>query len=461
MPALTDIGEEMTPDQWIALHAIGTGMVPAPPRANFSSLMDPNERAAYRTREAVQPGRPMPGPPELATPDEQAQAALMLGTMNPATGLITAAPRAAVALGSIGAYLYGTGQANADNPEAVRQLQTKLRDAGLYSGAIDGKMGPATHRANQAFMAAEDQRVRGEQAAADKARADAETLRAEADTAETKRKGTEADTKARQRDEGQDRLRDVERNVPWYRQALRDYGSAAGYVGGAVLGPAVRAGVTKASNKLSELGAGKAEALFDTATKSIPNRVARVNEFWRRGGGEVPFVPTPSTAPGVAVNPSATAIDKLYQPPTKMNALTDLGITAGFAGESAIGQFMLSPQAREELHQAQEAVASDPSEVNISRLQAAKDRMAIADVMTNVGRAGAISYPASALKMQRSPTRPAMDKAEAERLGVERYLRRPTTGKKAAPSRAEDASESLGDILATAPRGTRLMQPDL
>ena len=32
-------------------------------QGNFAPLMDPFQRAAYRTREAVQPGRPMPGPP--------------------------------------------------------------------------------------------------------------------------------------------------------------------------------------------------------------------------------------------------------------------------------------------------------------------------------------------------------------------------------------------------------------
>src|SRR5439155_3756615 len=63
------------PDIDSLLYQMGSG--PAPPsRATFASAMDPYERAAYTTRRKY--GTEVPGPPDLATPEEQAKAALML-----------------------------------------------------------------------------------------------------------------------------------------------------------------------------------------------------------------------------------------------------------------------------------------------------------------------------------------------------------------------------------------------
>lgn len=440
MATLDRIGRGEEVADWLPLHALGTGLIDAPPRANFSSLMDPNERAAARIRAPY--GTRAAGPQDQATPEEMAQAALMLAGGPAMRGLMMAPKIATAALGG-GAFLSGTDAAG-DDTDAVKQLQIKLRDAGLYGGKIDGVMGKATQRAQQMFSEQETAR--------------AQRASAEAQTEETRRAGREAEIKREQREQGETRLRDMERDVPWHRRALRDYATPIGIGAGILAGAGARAGVTAASNRLSRSTAEGAESLFASGARGgIPARVARTNEFWRRGGGEVPFTSAPDTAKGFAVNPGATPIGKLYEPPRSWNALTDLGITGVFGAEAALGQTVLVPAAQERLQRATEAAAADPSEVNIRELQAAKDRASMMDALTNFGRAGAISYPASALKMQRAPTKPAMERAESEQLNLERHLRQAPRGRSSSP---REQGEGLGDILNLPARPTRLMQPD-
>lgn len=412
-----------------------SGMQQAPPYSPPIGYdeMSPHERAAYRVRGA--PGMTQPQP--KASPEEMAQAAMMLMPMGPIAAAATAAPRVAIPMLGAAGLLYSADPAGGqESPDAVKALQMRLRDQGFYTGNIDGRMGPATARAQQALMAAEQLKVQQQAALAGQKSAEATALSANAAAEETRRRAEDDRRKAQQREEGETRLRETEQNVPWYRRALRDYATPIGVGAGMLAGAGVRAGVTGAFNKLSERAAGRAEGLFGTAARGPAARVARVNEFWRRGGGEVPFTSTPNTNPGFASNPGAAPLEKLFQPNRTANIGTDVGITGAFAGESALGQTVLLPQARDELRGAQEAVSKDPSEVNISRLQASIDRVAVAEALTNFGRAGALSYPGSSLKMQRRPTAPAMNKAEEERLLLEKMLR-PTTPKsspaKAAP----------------------------
>jgi hypothetical protein len=397
--------------------------------------MSPFERAAYRVR-----GAPGAQPPEKATPGEMAQAAMMLVP----GAAITAAPRLAIPALAGGALLYSTDQAGSqENPEAVKALQIKLREQGFYTGAIDGRMGPATARAQQNFMAAEELKVR-QQAA-------------NAATAETRRRLEEDRRRAQQREEGEARLRETEQNVPWYRRALRDYATPIGVAGGMLAGAAARSGVTSVFNKLSERAARRAEGLFETTARGPAARVARVNEFWRRGGGEVPFTSTPNTAPGFAANPNASPLEQLYQASRARNIATDVGITGAFAGESALGQSVLLPQAREELRAAQDLVSKDPSEVNIGRMQAALDRVAVAEALTNFGRAGALSYPGAALKMQRRPTAPAMNRAEEERLQLEQLLRsrsKPKAVKSPSTRSSSSAGQDTTNVYRDTEKGT-------
>lgn len=409
MAALAKLGRDDVPGDWAALDEIG-------------AAQQAREVAAARTRESVRPsgGRAGEGP----TIPEAAMMAVPVARGAQAIGrAISAAPKTATGL-SLGAILgLGTGEAGGQEPNAVRALQTRLRDAGHYSGPIDGIMGRGTQRAQQDFLAAERERDASER----------ETKRTAADAAAAQARQREAELASEQmqyRDRGSERLREMENDVPWYRRAVRDYAAPVGIALGALGGVGVRHGVVKASDKISQALASRAEALLEAPARGLPARTSRVNEFWRRGGAqadEIPFVPTPGTAPGVAVNPGAAPIGGLYQPPTAANRATDIGITAGFGADAAVGQGILVPQAQEELRRATEAASADPSEVNIRALQSAKDRAAIMEMITNAGRAGLFAYPGAAMKIQRSPTVPSMNAAEAERLAVDSALRGATT----------------------------------
>lgn len=392
-----------------------SAIAPTPPAAGpapFASEMDPNERAAARLRAPYRTAVPLPqGPPPSATPGEMMQTAAMLALPS-AVGM-----GAKVAVPALSAYLYGSGidPASGNDAEQVKQLQIKLRDGGYYTGPIDGRMGPATARGQDAFLRAEQVRLQGETAAAQRASAEAQIA-----AAEMQRKQLEY------REQGSERLREMEGDVPVHRRALRDYATPLGVMLGMIGGAGVRAGVTHAFNKASKNVADAAEGLFAGGARGTPNRVSRVNEFWRRGGAkpdEIPFLPTPGVNPGISANPNAAPIGQLYQPSRVTNAAVDAGVTGAFGADAAYGQFVLVPAANERLQRATEAASADPSEVNIRELQAAKDNLALADLITNLGRGGGAAYLGSTFKMPRSPSVPAMQKPEAEKLMLERLLR--------------------------------------
>lgn len=405
---------------------------------------DPNELAMLRHREMVRPqtGRADFTPEHLANM-ATAAGGLALAPEYLAARAIMAAPK--LAAGGIGAAAaLSPSKAGAEEPDQIKQLQATLKKGGYYRGPIDGRMGPETQRAKQAADEADKLRVQQEQETArlrlqsegieaEKMKAQAALTTGNAQQAETERQRIADETRRAQREQGNERLRQMESDLPWYRRAVRDYAAPVGYAFGALAGAGARAGVTKASNALSDRAAREAEKLVAAPAKGLPARVAQTNEFWRKGGGEVPFLPTPNAAPGFAANPKAAAMDTLYAPSRAKNAATDLGISGAFGLESGVGQFVLSPAAQEELRAANEAAAVDPSEVNIRRLQAAKDKASIMEAATNFGRAGAITYPAAALKMQRNSSVPKMTNAEAERLKIEELLRKRAAKQPIAP----------------------------
>lgn len=407
-----------------ALAAISGRYQAPPPNAGLGAFMDdPFERAAYRVA-----GRQV-GPPGRHTPAEMAEAASVLA---PAPlRAVMSMPKVATA--GLAAYnlLSGTdsaGGAPANNqppgdPASIMKLQEELRPYG-YTGPIDGIWKGGTQRAYEAKQQADQLKVQQDAAQTERDKAASLKIDAEARAKETERLRLEGETKAAQREAGNARLTEMENDLPVARRALRDYGPAIGMSAGAIGGALARKVVTSASNAFSKSAADKAEKLFETTTRGTPARVARVNEFWRKGGAgaEVPFTPTPGTAPGFAAN-EARSIDQLYQPSKVKNLLQDFGVAGAFGVESA-GSAYMGSQAEERLARATEAASKDPSEVNIRELQAAKDKVAIFDAAMNFGRAGAIGYGGSAVKMRRSPSVPSGAGAEAERLALEAILRR-------------------------------------
>jgi hypothetical protein len=208
------------------------------------------------------------------------------------------------------------------------------------------------------------------------------------------------------------------------RQVLREYGPIVGTLTGMGVGFGAKRGVNKIADALSSKRASAADDIMQAPATDLPGRVGRVNEFWARGqkplmgAPEAPFVSAPNARAGFKANPDAPEAASLYQASKGRDMATDAAATGAFGAEWGLGQFVLEPEARAELEKAQSAVNADPSEVNIERLQAAKDRVAFAETFKNVGRAATFVYPATGIKYGRSPSRPNVGVADAERIRI-------------------------------------------
>jgi hypothetical protein len=467
--------------QYFPALAAMSGMTQAPPERGERALWDyeqrsPNELGQMRHREMVRPsaGRedfPMEHLANMASaglmltpaayalaPEMAAGRAVALGAQH--------APRLTTAALAGGAAMAPSATAGAEDTQAVKDLQIKLRDAGYYRGEIDGKMGGGTQRAQQEFNAAEKARLEAENAArqtqaqqegaaAAREAAQAQRAAAEAQQRETERRAAEDIAKAQQREQGNKRLTEMENEVPWYSRALRDYGGMIGYGVGAIAGPTARNYVVRTSDAAAKRAAEKAEGLYlDKAGQPIKvsatsGRVARANQFWREGGakGDVPFTPTPGTAPGFAHNPSVKSIDELYQPNSVKDLLTDFGVAGAFGLEGGATAY-LGHEADKDLQRATEAANADPSEINIRALQNAKDKVAGYELASNIGRAGAGSYLGWMAKVKRSPSVPSGAAAEKERLDLEAILRRKAP---ASTSKPQGSSPQSGNQVGVPP----------
>lgn len=447
------------------------GLGAAPPKTGLGPLMDdPFERAAYRQRQAVQPGREMPveaAAPRIGSDEEIAEAALMM--IGPA-GLraIMAAPKLATAA-LTGYYgMSSTEEAGSAEekraPAQVQQLQDQLNKAGyLDSKDVDGKWGPKTEAAEARFksdLAMEEQRQQRE-LETKKTETVGKTADAQAKAADAQAELARAElAKLAQKEKGSERLKDVEKGVSAKQRFLRDYATPVGVTAGIVGGSAARGVVSKIYNKMSGNRAAGAAATMAEEAPDIANRVARVNEFWRKGGGKVPFTNTPEKAPGFSVNPKASDPSKLYQPSMAKNLATDVGVAGGFVGESAAAQHWMEEPARERLALATKATSEDPSEVNIQELQAAKDNLVIAEFWKNFGRLGAVSSVGSAKFMPRKPVVPSMKAAEAEKLSIEELLRNAEAAQtKAAKAAASRATKKSGTGTPRRPAGPVVVPP--
>lgn len=320
---------------------------------------------------------------------------------------------------------------SADPSDQVRKLQRELRDAGYYTGPIDGVLTQGGPTADAAKRYREDQdrasRTRNE---SDRVRAETEAAKAaakkaDADTAETDRRRRETEIKAQQRTEGDERLRTMENNVsPWSR-ALRDYGPPIGYGAGIGLGLMLRRGIAGAGNRRLAGEAASTNERMAAPAADLPERVGRVNRFWDEGGAaQVPFNPAPGKRHAIASNPEAASAATLYQPPEGMSRYMrtpDFVAAGGLGAESGFAQYMGSG-ARDEVARAREAAKTDPSEINIRSLQSAIDRSAIYDTATNLGRGGLATYLLAAGKGPYKHTRPNVDVAEAERMRIDQML---------------------------------------
>jgi peptidoglycan hydrolase-like protein with peptidoglycan-binding domain len=354
--------------------------------------------------------------------------------------MLSTVPRAAATGLGAGAVIEGSRGnlspvGTAEASDQVRQLQQQLKDAGYYKGKIDGNMGPETLIAKERFDAFQQttraQEIETQKAAAAAAKAAAEGKGAEAAAAETERKRVEAERKAQERAAGETRLREVEGNTPWWQTAAQQYGPLLGYAAGGAVGHKLQAAMLGRGNAAAQRAADRADRLMAQKPRDVEGRIGRVNQYWSEGapGRSEPFTFVPGKQPSpYQVNPNAKPASDLYQ----MSAMSRFGhapiVPAIGAGESLVTEGLLAHPYREQLAEAERALAADPSEANIQRVQSLRNRLAMAELMVNVGRGTAVTALGTEVAQQYGLTRarPAsIGRAETERGRLERILSRP------------------------------------
>lgn len=340
--------------------------------------------------------------------------------------LLARAARAPKTMGAISgaAGLFGAtpaGEAAEDDPEQIMQLQRELKAKGYYAGKIDGDMGPGTKRAKEAY---EKDQAAKEKREIERAKVEAEKAKAEAALAESARKAAKAKQKAKERAAGSQRLKKLSEEESGFGQSMRRYAPLAGYVIGGAAGTGLRRLMTGAANKTSREAAAATDRLI-SSRGDVPKRAGGVNRFWQEGGAQTPpFKAAPRAKYGMSSNAKAPSATTLYPPPGVLAQYAkgrDVGVVGGAAAESGFSTYM-AQQAHQDLQDARKAVASDPSEANIQRLQQARDAALTWEVLQNIGRGAALGYVPAAAKMPYKSVRPNVARAEAERARLDTLM---------------------------------------
>lgn len=294
---------------------------------------------------------------------------------------------------------------DATDPQSVAQAQRALLAAGIPI-RVDGNLGPQTAAAIRQFR---DQNARDLQTA----RNDLQEAQHQA-AARATRAGPE-------------------------RQAAREMLPYAGVLLGLAIGHGSRSSaVRRVARELAErniktdallsaeplLQAGRRSAAAQAATTTdAARRMANVNEFWRLGGaGErVPFRPAGGQA-GFAARRGAASASSLFAPRASTARIPDWAVIGGGAADAAASTVMLN-NAQQELAAAQTAADRDPSEANLTRLEQAKDQVAVWTTAQRVGF-GVAAGRAVGTFSHRYPVsiRPNVAGAEGELALLNQYL---------------------------------------
>jgi hypothetical protein len=194
----------------------------------------------------------------------------------------------------------------------------------------------------------------------------------------------------------------ADRNRPWHRQIMRDYGDwiglGLGLGAGLPLSGYVRSRLVGPVNRAREEAAAGANRLLDQPTNNIPGRVAGVNEFFVRGGQERPFRDSPRARGNFMPNNPLPDATRLYPPPAgltgRLDAFAqprDLGPAVMYGGLSGLGEWNMGRVERE-LTEARRRADTDPSRENMEALRRAEDRLETARLGARIPEGAALSY---------------------------------------------------------------------
>jgi hypothetical protein len=327
-------------------------------------------------------------------------------------------------------------QRTAPPSDAIREEQRELARGGFYGGPIDGIDGGETQRARAAAAAAkrESDRQRREQEERDNQRA----LEAARTDAERERIRLEQERLKAEREAGQ---RATELAAQAERmQAERQPGFMERYGGyiapavGGVIGALERGALGYAlSRERRALGRRSDELARSMGGGDVPERVARVNEFWREGAprSPAPFAFQPGRQPYPwSSDPSAVAPNRLFTSSGgPIQNYGPMGLTVGTAAiEGGLG-YSWHGDAVRRLEEAQRALAAPNGNtpVNVRRVQEAEEAVRQAEWMMRVAGGhllgGAVVEGHS--RMTGRGMRPSARAADAERGRLDMLLARP------------------------------------
>lgn len=431
-----------------------SGEYPTPPQREEMTralpdyeTRDPNELAMLRHREMV---RPLAGRADVPI-EHVANVANVGASILPGMAIakgIQAAPKITTGLGVLYGLLAGTDKGESGPDPAVDKDLLAKQQAwaakGWYKKKPDGLPGTETNNAMRlqedfdAQRAEEDrkQKIRdrelGAQEGANAATTEtarANKAKADADAERIRQKAIEDERTAARKTAGDERMRDIEKNISPMSRAIRDYSSPIGMGLGIIAGAAGRGVGMWLNNRANKAAAAAGKEIMDApavgknAVEEGIARAARANEFWRAGGAkEVPFTMTSKAPLGFSENPNVTPLGKTYNP--NIHPMTEATVGLAPLADSAYSEYKLHELAPQ-MAEVQKAIEQDPSEANIQHLQKLKDNEALFQGMSRGGQVWGTAHGIGAVgqRFAKGGVRPNMTAAETEQGQLQNMLR--------------------------------------
>jgi peptidoglycan hydrolase-like protein with peptidoglycan-binding domain len=294
------------------------------------------------------------------------------------------------------------------NRTAIMDAQRVLKGLNLYQGPIDGIWAGGTAAAVEAFLA---QNRQGQ-----------ERIEAQLDPIRTEVSGAQATLNRLERE---DRVRSVERDMPWWARWVRDHGALAGLGTGAVITGGVRQLTRRGVERIRERAVESGNRALTQGTADEAGRAANLNAFYTRGGGPAPFQVDRTNPPlGFTASPRQMVdASGLYPVGNSWFQAPDYARTLGFAGAFGLAWDRREAM-RRELEEARRVVESTqtPTRDQLLRVREAQTNYATADLAYQTARGGLL-YPATSGVMRyRATATPQTNIAEAEVIRLNNLL---------------------------------------
>jgi len=389
-----------------------------------------------RAGEAFAAGRPVEGVGQLGA------AALQAGMLG-GSGRLMMGGLGAIG-GTAGLDALGVGRAEAQTPNDTAKQQASLaemraqrkkaqdtqadldaRAATISAGMSEVATDAAKKAAQTALgVTADGAFGRGSRAAAEAELASIATRRKAAEDAiaqigpeiareEVRLRGMERDATTRQ----------AEANVPWWRQAMTIAAPIGGFSAGAALSSFLRNRAAARASAASKSRADERNALLVPDSPDVNARVAGINEFYTRGGGDEPFNIVPTARLGYEAAPQQQSASTLFR---NLGSETVGGSDIGRAGISAGGGAFAGwrwQTEQAELARAMDAYQKEPSQANADAVVRARNRLDLAQGGVGMALGGIGGAAVAPFFMRNRLSRPNVQEAGREVMALNKLLR--------------------------------------